>query len=137
MEKSLAIKIIISYLCNCFLFLWNMYFFFINNMIFGLQIPKFQLVIAKKQKHTHKKTFRTIIITFSTSKQPLINLNSNIRQKNLRNLDVKKKSFSLDTPIKNEFTNTKISFLWLEYDLWKSFAPLSLLWWLILSSLNI
>jgi len=94
-----------------------MYFFFINNMIFGLQIPKFQLVIAKKQKHTHKKTFRTIIITFSTSKQPLINLNSNIRQKNLRNLDVKKKSFSLDTPIKNEFTNTKISFLWLEYDL--------------------
>jgi hypothetical protein len=33
----------------------HVFFFFINNMIFGLQTPKFQLVIAKKQKHTHIK----------------------------------------------------------------------------------
>jgi hypothetical protein len=52
-----------------FFFLQTMYF--ITNIIFESQTPKFQLIITKKHI---KKYFNNDITLFPTSKQPLISL---------------------------------------------------------------
>lgn len=46
--------------------------YFITNIIFESQTPKFQLIITKK--HVKKNILTTDITSFSTSKQPLTSL---------------------------------------------------------------